>query len=130
MDFKVENIEEHKMHSEFIEVTSSTVAKIKAVKAAGGKVIAVGTTVLRALESFYSQGNYSTDQFYSTDIYIKPAYNFKVVDGLISNFHLPKSSLLVLIAAFYGLDKTIEAYNFAVKNNYRFFSYGDANLII
>ena len=124
------NINDHKLHEELFNIPRKTIEEIESCRNRGGKVIAVGTTVLRALESFFSQGNYSTDQFYSTDIYIKPGYNFKVVDGLITNFHLPKSSLLILIAAFYGLDKTIEAYNFAVKNNYRFFSYGDANLII
>ena len=91
--------------------------------------MAVGTTVARALESFYG-GDYKTDEFHETNIFIKPGYNFKVVDHLITNFHSPKSSLLIMISAFYNKDKVLEAYEFAKKNNYKFFSYGDSTLIL
>ena len=94
-----------------------------------GKIVAVGTTVARALESFYS-GNYNANEFHETNIFIKPGYNFKIVDHLITNFHLPKSSLLIMVSAFYNKDKVMEAYEFAKKNHYKFFSYGDSTLIL
>ena len=83
----------------------------------------------RALESFYSY-KYEVNKFYETDIFIKPGYNFKIVDSLVTNFHLPQSSLLIMIAAFYNTNKILEAYNYAIKNDYKFFSYGDSTLII
>ena len=127
---RTENINDYNIHSEFYSIPAETVEKISDCKKNHGRLLAVGTTVLRALESFYLNKN-KIPILFMIQIYLSNRdLIFSVVDGLITNFHLPKSSLLVLIAAFYGLDKTIEAYNFAVKNNYMFFSYGDANLII
>jgi S-adenosylmethionine:tRNA ribosyltransferase-isomerase len=124
---KVENIEEHKMHSEFIEVTSATVAKIKEVKAAGGKVIAVGTTTLRALESVFQSDLESYRG--ETDIFIYPGFKFKAVDLLLTNFHQPKSSLLMLVSAFVGYSAIKKIYAEAQAKHYRFLSYGDAMLL-
>ncbi len=126
---KSENINQHKMHSELFCVPKHTLDLIKQCKRDNGKVICVGTTVARALESFFSN-KYEVDKFYETDIFIKPGYNFKVADCLVTNFHLPKSSLLIMIAAFYNTKKILEAYDYAIENNYKFFSYGDSTLII
>ncbi|MDG2171229.1 MAG: tRNA preQ1(34) S-adenosylmethionine ribosyltransferase-isomerase QueA [Gammaproteobacteria bacterium] len=126
---KTKNIEDHNMHSELYCVPSSTVKLIERCKQNNGKIIAVGTTVARALESFYGS-KFKADEFHETNIFIKPGYNFNTVDHLITNFHLPKSSLLIMISAFYNKDKILEAYDFAKKNNYKFFSYGDSTLIL
>ena len=126
---KTENIEDHIMHSELYCVPEITSKMIEKCKKNNGKIIAVGTTVARALESFYA-GKYKTDEFRETNIFIKPGYNFNIVDHLITNFHLPKSSLIIMISAFYNKDKILEAYEFAKKNNYKFFSYGDSTLIL
>jgi len=126
---KTEDIDKHNMHSELYSIPRETIELIKKCQRNNGKVVAVGTTVARALESFYG-GDYKTDEFHETDIFIKPGYNFKVVDHLITNFHSPKSSLLIMISAFYNKDKVLEAYEFAKKNNYKFFSYGDSTLIL
>ena len=126
---KTYDITQHKMHSELYLVPKDTVEQIKQCRLRKGKVIAVGTTVARALESFYSSEK-NSEKFYETDIFIKPGYDFKAVDHLITNFHLPKSSLLVMISAFYNTKKILEAYNFAINNNYKFFSYGDSTLIL
>ena len=126
---KTKNINNHKMHSELFCVPEKTVDLIKQCKENNGKVICIGTTVARALESFYSY-KYEVNKFYETDIFIKPGYNFKIVDSLVTNFHLPQSSLLIMIAAFYNTNKILEAYNHAIKNDYKFFSYGDSTLII
>jgi S-adenosylmethionine:tRNA ribosyltransferase-isomerase len=127
-----ENIKDHKMHSEFIECPQSVCDKINKTKKAGGRVISVGTTSMRVLESVASFNNKPELSSYSgeTDIFIYPGYKFKVVDALITNFHLPKSSLLMLVYAFGGDNLMKEAYKISVLNNYRFFSYGDAMLII
>jgi len=127
---RTENINDYNIHSEFYSIPAETVEKISSCKKNHGRVIAVGTTVLRALESFYLNKNKMPDTFYDTNLFIKPGFSFSVVDGLITNFHLPKSSLLVLIAAFYGLEPTLRAYDHAINNQYMFFSYGDVNLII
>ena len=127
---RTENINDYNIHSEFYSIPAETVEKISDCKKNHGRVIAVGTTVLRALESFYLNKNKTPDTFYDTNLFIKPGFSFSVVDGLITNFHLPKSSLLVLIAAFYGLEPTLRAYDHAINNQYMFFSYGDVNLII
>lgn len=126
---KVTNILEHKMHYEWIELPQATVEAIYETKQAGKRVIAVGTTVTRTLESVAQQGEL-TPYFGETDVFIYPGFHYKVVDGLITNFHLPKSSLLMLVSAFMGLALMHEAYAVAIDLQYRFFSYGDAMLIL
>lgn len=125
---KVDNITEHKMHSEVYHIPEETVALIKKTQVRGGKVTAVGTTALRALESAAQDGELKAGS-QETDIFITPGYTFKVVDRLLTNFHLPKSTLLMLVSAFAGFDYIKHAYQHAVKNEYRFFSYGDAMLL-
>jgi len=125
---KVENIEQHKMHKEWIEVGDELVAKVARCKAAGGRVIAVGTTTVRALESAAQSGRLTTFQG-PTNIFIYPGYEFKVVDTLLTNFHLPQSTLLMMISAFAGSERIKAAYAHAVAARYRFFSYGDAMLV-
>ena len=125
---RVDNISEHKMHSECYEIPQATVDAVKLARAAGGRVIAVGTTSLRALESAAAAGELVAGEN-ETNIFIVPGYRFKVVDVLLTNFHLPKSTLLMLVCAFGGMDEMLAAYRHAVENRYRFFSYGDAMLI-
>jgi S-adenosylmethionine:tRNA ribosyltransferase-isomerase len=125
---RVDNITEHKMHSERYQISAETVAAIKATQAAGKKVIAVGTTSLRALESAAVSGEITAGSA-ETSIFITPGFEFKVVNTLITNFHLPKSTLLMLVSAFAGFAHVKMAYEHAVKQQYRFFSYGDAMLI-
>ena len=121
---KAENIEDHKIHSEYISVSKELVTEIINTKKIGGNIIAVGTTSLRAIETVFSK---KLDQFDGlTDIFIYPGYKFKAVDKLITNFHLPKSTLLMLVAAFIGFDRMKELYEIAIKKRYRFLSYGDA----
>ena len=125
---KVDDIKTHTMHSEYYEVNQETVDKIKQVKSAGGRVIAVGTTAVRSLESAARGGEIKALKE-DTDIFIYPGFEFKVVDKMITNFHLPKSSLLMLVSAFIGKDRMFEIYQHAIENEYRFFSYGDAMLL-
>lgn len=125
---KVDTIHEHKMHSERYEISEETVQAIETTKANKGKVIAVGTTVLRTLESAAQQSPLQAGRN-ETDIFIYPGFEFKVIDTLITNFHLPKSTLLMLVSAFGGTDNIKAAYAHAVEAKYRFFSYGDAMLI-
>lgn len=125
---KVENIKHHRMHKEWIEVGDELVGKVAQCNATGGRVIAVGTTTVRALESAAQDGVLSACQG-STDIFIYPGYKFKVVDALLTNFHLPRSTLLMMISAFAGTDQIKAAYAHAVAARYRFFSYGDAMLV-
>jgi len=125
---KADNIAEHKMHSEIYHISEDTIALIEQTRAAGGNIIAIGTTVLRALESAAQSGRLEAGQ-QETDIFITPGYRFKVVDKLLTNFHLPKSTLLMLVSAFAGFDEIKAAYAHAVKKQYRFFSYGDAMLL-
>lgn len=125
---RVENIAEHKMHSEWYEVSADTVAKIEAAKAAGRRVWAVGTTSVRALESAAKSGRLQAGCG-DTDIFITPGYRFRIIDRLITNFHLPKSTLLMLVSAFAGTDEIKAVYRHAVEQEYRFFSYGDAMLL-
>ncbi len=126
---KVDDVTKHKMHSEHYEIPQETADLIKATKAAGKRVIAVGTTSCRTLESVAAQGEIKAcDGF--TDIFIYPGFEFKVLDGLITNFHLPESTLIMLVSAFYGYDKTMKAYETAVNEKYRFFSFGDAMAIL
>jgi len=122
---RVDEIADHHMHAEYIDVDSSVVDLIKQTKAAGGRVIAIGTTAVRSLESAAMSGLLS--EFHGdSQIFIYPGYEFKVVDAMITNFHLPQSTLLMLVSAFSGHKIMMEAYNHAVKEKYRFFSYGDA----
>jgi len=126
---RVKEVEQHQMHSEWCEVSSEVVAQIKACKAQGGKIVAVGTTSARAIESAVINGNLAAFSG-ETDIFFYPnGRKFQIVDALLTNFHLPQSTLLMLVAAFAGLDKIKNAYNEAIAQKYRFFSYGDAMLI-
>jgi S-adenosylmethionine:tRNA ribosyltransferase-isomerase len=125
---RAEHIEEHAMHSERYTVPQATVDAIREAKAKGGRIIAVGTTSLRALESAAAGGELVAGAG-ETRIFITPGYRFKVVDVLLTNFHLPRSTLLMLVCAFGGMDRMLAAYRHAVQQGYRFFSYGDAMLI-
>ena len=126
---KVDDVTKHKMHSEHYEIPEETAELIKRTKANGKRVIAVGTTSCRTLESVAASGEIrACDGF--TDIFIYPGFEFKVLDGLITNFHLPESTLIMLVSAFYGYEKTMKAYEIAVRENYRFFSFGDAMAIL
>jgi S-adenosylmethionine:tRNA ribosyltransferase-isomerase len=126
---KVENVATHKMHAEWGEVSAQAADEINATRAAGGRVIAVGTTALRLIESAARDGALHpwTGE---TDIFIYPGFRFQVTDGLMTNFHLPKSTLLMLVSALMGLDRMRAAYAHAIAQGYRFFSYGDASLLI
>lgn len=126
---KTDNIKDHYMHSEYYEVPQQTVDKITQTKSNGGRIIAVGTTVVRSLESAAKYGTLKATRE-ETSIFIFPGYEFQVVDGLITNFHLPKSSLLMLVSAFIGHRRMMEIYQHAINEKYRFFSYGDAMLLI
>lgn len=126
---KVENVKEHKMHSEWGQVTAQAAAEIAATKAAGGRVIPVGTTALRLIESASGGGAIAPWEG-ATDIFIYPGYEFKVADALMTNFHLPKSTLMMLVSALVGQERVREIYAHAVAGKYRFFSYGDASLLI
>ena len=125
---RVDAIAEHRMHSELYSVPQETVALIEKTRQQGGIITAVGTTVLRALESAARSGELAAGSG-ETDIFITPGYRFRVVERLLTNFHLPKSTLLMLVSAFAGLDHVRHAYRHAVDERYRFFSYGDAMLI-
>jgi S-adenosylmethionine:tRNA ribosyltransferase-isomerase len=124
-----EHIEEHQMFEEEYEISAETAHKINAAKRAGRRVIVCGTTCVRALESSVDQTGKLIAQRGKTSIFIYPPYDFKIVDGLITNFHMPKSTLLAMVAAFLGYEKLMAAYNTALKENYRFASYGDAMFI-
>lgn len=125
---RTENLAEHKMHTEWYTIDAVTVDAVRATKAAGGKVVAVGTTSLRALESASQAGELQAGSA-DTALFITPGYCFKTVDRLITNFHLPKSTLLMLVSAFAGYDVIKAAYAHAIAQRYRFFSYGDAMLL-
>jgi S-adenosylmethionine:tRNA ribosyltransferase-isomerase len=125
---RAEFVHEHHMHSERYEIPQATVDAIAQARLDGGRVIAVGTTSLRALESAAATGELKSGAG-DTNIFITPGYQFRVVDVLLTNFHLPKSTLLMLVSAFGGMENLRAAYQHAVKNEYRFFSYGDAMLI-
>ncbi|MBM7454436.1 S-adenosylmethionine:tRNA ribosyltransferase-isomerase [Oceanisphaera litoralis] len=130
---RVEQVLEHKMHAEYIEVSPEVVAQIAATRARGGRVIAVGTTSVRSLESAaratMAQGEPLAPFYGDTDIFIYPGYRFQLVDAMVTNFHLPESTLIMLVSAFAGYDHIMEAYRQAVAERYRFFSYGDAMFI-
>lgn len=123
-----ENLAEHQMHSESYTIARETVEAVQAAQAAGRKIIAVGTTSLRALESASQSGQLQSGSA-DTRLFITPGYRFKTVDRLITNFHLPKSTLLMLVSAFAGYDEMRAAYKYAISRRYRFFSYGDAMLL-
>jgi S-adenosylmethionine:tRNA ribosyltransferase-isomerase len=125
---RVEHIEDHRMHSECYRVPPDTAAAVERTRAAGGRVVAVGTTSLRALESAVHAGRLEAGSG-ETDLFITPGFSFRAVDWLLTNFHLPRSTLLMLVAAFAGLENVRRAYRHAVGQGYRFFSYGDAMLI-
>jgi S-adenosylmethionine:tRNA ribosyltransferase-isomerase len=125
---KVDNVADHKMHSEIYDIPQSTVDAIAAARGRGGRVVAIGTTSVRALESAAQHGELKAGRG-ETDIFITPGYRFRVVDRLLTNFHLPKSTLLMLVSAFAGYDEMFHAYRHAVEQQYRFFSYGDAMLL-
>jgi S-adenosylmethionine:tRNA ribosyltransferase-isomerase len=122
---KTENLADHQMHSEWYDVPIATQQAIADCRARGGRVIAVGTTSVRTLESWALTGVATGD----TRIFITPGFEFKVVDGLITNFHLPKSSLMMLVSAFAGYEPIMGLYRHAIAQRYRFFSYGDAMLL-
>lgn len=123
---KAEKVTEHEMHSEYYELTPEAAEKINAAKREGRRVIAVGTTAVRVLESTADENGYVTPRTGETKIFIYPPYRFKCVDALITNFHLPESTLIMLVSAFLGREKTLKLYNMAVKERYRFFSFGDS----
>lgn len=127
---KAEEITGHHMHSEYYEIDEINADKINRAKREGRRVIAVGTTSVRTLESVADENGFVRPCRGNTEIFIFPGYRFRCVDGLITNFHLPKSTLIMLISAFLGREKTLELYNLAVKNRYRFFSFGDAMLLL
>jgi S-adenosylmethionine:tRNA ribosyltransferase-isomerase len=122
---RAENLDDHQMHSELCQVSSAAVARIQETKARGGRVIAIGTTAVRALESAALSGQLEAYEG-ETDIFIQPGFSFRVVDALLTNFHLPESTLLALVSAFGGYSEVMAAYQHAIREKYRFFSYGDA----
>ncbi len=126
---KTETVSEHKMHAEWGTVPDRTVAAINSTRAAGGRVISVGTTSLRILEAAYQTDGHLAAFSGETDIFITPGYKFAVIDMLLTNFHLPRSTLLMLVSAFAGHQLILSAYQHAIDNGYRFFSYGDACLL-
>ena len=126
----VDNIDEHEMHSEYYQMTQETADLLNATKENGGRIISVGTTSTRTLETIRQNNSQFVAESGWTDIFIYPGFDFKGVDGLITNFHLPKSTLVMLVSAFSSRENILNAYNQAVAEQYRFFSFGDAMLII
>lgn len=126
---KVENLEEHHMHSEYYEISHEAAETINKAKKNGGKIVAVGTTTTRTIESVANSQGIVIPQKGWTDIFIYPGYEFKVIDSLITNFHLPESTLVMLVSALTGRENILNAYNKAVEEKYRFFSFGDAMFI-
>lgn len=125
-----ENLEDHKLHEEIGEITEETCKKINETRKQGGRIIAVGTTVTRLLETAADENGDLHEFIGPTSLYITPGYRFRAVDVLLTNFHLPKTSLLALVAAFMGVDRALDAYRFAIEENFRFYSFGDAMLIL
>ncbi|TSE26251.1 tRNA preQ1(34) S-adenosylmethionine ribosyltransferase-isomerase QueA [Tepidimonas aquatica] len=122
---KVDDIAQHRMHSEWYRIPPETLAALEQTRRQGGRIVAVGTTTVRTLESWAATGQTEGD----TDIFITPGFSFRVVDGLITNFHLPRSTLMMLVSAFAGYERIMALYRHAVQQRYRFFSYGDAMLL-
>jgi len=127
---KVENVLEHKMHSEYYELNEETAELINRTKLEGKRVFAVGTTTIRTLETVMKEEGFIKPKKGWTDLFIYPGFEFKIVDALVTNFHLPCSTLLMLVSAFAGRDKIFKAYEEAIRERYRFFSFGDAMLIL
>lgn len=126
---KADDIQDHIMHSEYCEISAETAAVINETKRSGGRVIAVGTTTCRTLESFADEDGTIRESSGWTDIFIYPGYRFKCIDALVTNFHLPESTLVMLVSALAGRENILHAYEIAVKERYRFFSFGDAMFI-
>jgi S-adenosylmethionine:tRNA ribosyltransferase-isomerase len=126
---KEDDIESHEMHSEFCIIPDETAKIVTETKKAGGRVVAVGTTSCRTLESFANDDGTLTAQSGWTNIFIYPGYTFKCIDALITNFHLPESTLIMLVSALAGRENVLNAYNIAVEQRYRFFSFGDAMMV-
>jgi S-adenosylmethionine:tRNA ribosyltransferase-isomerase len=126
---RVDDIEQHVMHSEYIEVSETVCEALRSTRERGGRVIAVGTTAVRSLESASTPGGGIEPFSGDTDIFIYPGYRFRAVDAMVTNFHLPESTLLMLVSAFAGRDNVLRAYQEAIEARYRFFSYGDAMFI-
>jgi len=127
---KTDDLTHHKMHTEWGEVTAEAAAEINATKQAGGRIIPVGTTALRLIESAADAPGHVAPWRGPTDIFIRPGFAFRVTDGLMTNFHLPKSTLMMLVSALMGIGRMREVYAHAIAENYRFFSYGDASLLL
>ncbi len=127
---KSENVEEHAIHEEMFSISDETATRINQAKSNGGKIVAVGTTSVRALESSAKDNGEIMANSGSTGIFIYPGYKFRVVDAMVTNFHLPKSTLIMLVSAFAGRDFIMKAYHSAIEEKYRFYSYGDAMLIL
>ncbi|MCL2227861.1 MAG: S-adenosylmethionine:tRNA ribosyltransferase-isomerase, partial [Oscillospiraceae bacterium] len=121
---------DHKMHAEYFIIPEDTAEAVNRVRANGGRVVAVGTTSCRALESCADDAGVITPFSGFTEIFIYPGYTYKGIDGLITNFHLPESTLIMLVSAFAGRENTLNAYQEAIERRYRFFSFGDAMLIV
>lgn len=131
MPIRADNLEDHKMHQEYFEIPKQTVEAIQKAKSEGKRVVGLGTTVTRTLEYNHKElSEAPKDLTGEADIFIYPGYEFKVIDGLLTNYHAPKSTVLMLTAAFAGWDNLLNAYNHAVEEKYRFFSYGDSMLIL
>jgi S-adenosylmethionine:tRNA ribosyltransferase-isomerase len=127
---KAEDTAEHRMHSEWGRIEASTAERLNAARAAGARIIAVGTTSLRLLESAADEGGRVRPFEGDTSIFITPGYRFRAVGGLLTNFHLPRSTLFMLVSALMGRERMLEAYAHAVAQGYRFYSYGDASLLL
>ncbi len=127
---KAENIEDHEMHAEYCVISNETAEKINGAKRQGGRIIACGTTSCRTLESSCGEDGFLSECAAWTDIFIYPGYKFKCIDGLITNFHLPESTLIMLVSALAGRESILNAYETAIADRYRFFSFGDATIIL
>jgi S-adenosylmethionine:tRNA ribosyltransferase-isomerase len=125
---RADELKDHHMHSEWLEVSDDVVNAVHECRARGGRVVAVGTTSVRALEAAAREGELAPYRG-ETDIFIYPGYRFKVVDAMLTNFHLPESTLIMLVSAFAGREHVLAAYRHAVEHEYRFFSYGDAMFV-
>ena len=127
---KAEDTDDHAMHSEWGRIEADTARRLNAARAAGGRIIAVGTTSLRLLESATGDDDVIREFAGDTDIFITPGYRFRAVDGLMTNFHLPKSTLMMLVSALMGRERMMETYAYAIAHEYRFYSYGDSSLLL
>lgn len=127
---KVDDVSQHRMHAERGEITANAAAEINATRAAGGRVVPVGTTAMRLIETAATGGGRLAEWRGATDIFITPGYRFRIADALMTNFHLPKSTLMMLVSAFLGTERIRQVYAHAIRNDYRFFSYGDASLLM